>query len=179
MHHLPNWIIVYGTDRNSGKTTLITRIIQRFAQKSSISGLKISPHFHLLEENAQIIIKTDHYVITRENIRDSGKDSSRMLDAGAKQVFYVQVWDNNLESVLPGILEQVKTTDAVICESGWARNLVKPGLFLILNRKGNTHVKESLAKLKPLADAFIEFDGEGFEFDLDRISIENGNWKFG
>jgi len=179
MLHLPNWIIVYGTDRNSGKTTLITRIIHKFSTYLSISGLKISPHFHPLEESTQIVIKTDQYVITREQNRDSGKDSSRMLEAGAKQVYYVQVWDNKLESVLPGILEQVKTTDAVICESGCARNLNKPGLFLILNRKGNTNVKESLAQLHPLADAFIEFDGSGFNFDIDRIAFENGNWKLG
>lgn len=179
MLHLPNWIVVYGTDRNSGKTTLITKIIQKYSHKLSISGLKISPHFHSLEENALIVNKTDHYVITKEHSRVSGKDSSRMLNAGAKQVLYIQVWDNNLEALLPEILEQVKTADAVICESGWARNLITPGLFLILNRKGNTEVKESLEKLKPLADAIIEFNGEGFEFDLNRISFKNGNWNLG
>ena len=176
---LPNWMIVYGTDRNSGKTTLITRIIKRFGPDIRISSLKISPHFHPLEKDAQIIEKTAHYAIVREHDTTTGKDSARMLEAGAGQVFYIQVWDNDLESVLPKILELVKSSDAVICESGWRRNLSEPGLFFILNRKGNTDITESLAGLKPLADAFIEFDGTKFEFDSDRIIFENGNWKLG
>lgn len=179
MVKLSNWMIVYGTDRNSGKTTLITRIIKRFGPDIRITALKISPHFHPLEKDGQIIERTDHFAIVKEHDSTTGKDSSRMLEAGARQVFYIQVWDNDLESVLPRILELVKSCDAVICESGWMRNLIEPGLFFILNRKGNTDIKESLARLKPFADAFIEFDGVKFQFDIDRIIFENGNWKLG
>lgn len=179
MIRLPNWLIVYGTNRNAGKTTLITRIISRIHGEVPICAIKISPHFHKIEEDAVIIAKTDDFVIVKEVRPNTGKDSSRMLDAGADLVLYIQVWDNNLEKVLPIIIDNLIPGSAVICESGWARNLVDPGLFLILNRTGEPSVKESASKFKPLADRWIEFDGEDFDFSPGALKFENGNWKLG
>ena len=177
MIYIPNWLIVYGTDRNSGKTTLITRIIRNFRDLAPITAIKISPHFHPVEDDAQIVAKTDAYVIIRETSPDTGKDSSRMLEAGAGEVFYIQVWDNNLAGALPEIIKNIKPGSLVVCESGWARNLVTPGVFLILNRAGNTNMKSSLSSLKPLANRWIEFDGENFDFNPADIRTENGTWK--
>lgn len=177
MIRLPNWLIVYGTNRNAGKTTLITRIISRFHSEIPIVAIKISPHFHDIAEDAVLVAKTTDYVIVKETRTSTGKDSSRMLDAGANQVLYIQVWDNNLEQVLPVILENTIPGSVVICESGWARNLVQPGVFLILNRTGEPIIKESASRLKPLADRWIEFDGRDFDFSPEEIKIENGKWK--
>ena len=175
--HLPNWLIVYGTNRNSGKTTLITKIIRHFHDKVPVAGLKISPHFHPLEDDEIIVEKCEEYVITRESRTGTGKDSSRMLAAGAREVYYVQVWDNNLAGVLPRIIELTGPASAVICESGWARNLVVPGVFLILHRKGGTDIKESTKVFKPLADRWIEFDGSGFDFNIEQLDYCGGKWE--
>jgi hypothetical protein len=177
MLNLPNWLIVYGTNRNCGKTTLITRIIEGLHAETPVCAVKISPHFHEIDNDAVIIARSDEYVIVKEVKPSTGKDSSRMLDAGAELVLYVQVWDNNLDRVLPIILENLVPGAAVVCESGWARNLVMPGVFVILNREGNTDIKSSLSDLKPLADRWIEFDGEVFNFDPEDLIFENGNWK--
>ncbi len=179
MLRLPNWLIVYGTNRNAGKTTLITRIIRRFHSEITVCAIKISPHFHHLEEDAVILAKTDDFVIVKEVKPSTGKDSSRMLDAGADLVLYVQVWDNNLDRILPTIIENIIPGSVVICESGWVRNLVEPGVFLILNRKDEPEMKENVAKFKPLADRWIEFDGENFDFNPEDLSFENGKWKLG
>jgi hypothetical protein len=177
MLNLPNWLIVYGTNRNAGKTTLITKIIREFGKSVPITAIKISPHFHPVDDEAQIVIKTDDYIIVRETRANTGKDSSRMLESGAEEVFYIQVWDNNLEKVLSEITGLVRPGSMVTCESGWARNLIIPGVFLILNRKGNTDIKSSAAALKPLASRWIEFDGEYFDFNPEDLVIENGKWK--
>jgi len=177
MIRLPNWLIVYGTNRNSGKTTLITRIISYNNSRIPITGIKISPHFHPLDDNDLIIEKCAEYVITKEIHLNTGKDSSRMLDAGAQDVFYIQVWDDNLGRLIPKILGLIPPGTAVICESGWARHLIDPGVFLILNRKGNTEMKSSLVILQPLADRWVEFDGLGFNLGPDDLSFEDGAWK--
>jgi hypothetical protein len=179
MLNLPNWLIVYGTNRNSGKTTLITRIIRHFNPVLPIVGLKISPHFHALEDQIMVIERSEEFIIAKETNRETGKDSSRMLEAGADDVYYIQVWDNNLEQVIPTLLSLVKPGAAVICESGWARHIIEPGLFLILNRKGNTDIKVSLELLKPKADCWIEFDGTNFDFDPAELSFNDGCWKMG
>jgi hypothetical protein len=179
MIKLPNWLIVYGTNRNAGKTTLITRIIQRFHAEIPVCAIKISPHFHNLDPDDVILARTDDYAIVKEVRTATGKDSSRMLGAGAEVVLYVQVWDNNLERVLPLIIDNLTPGSAVVCESGWARNLVEPGVFLILNRKDEPAIKENASKFKPLADRWIEFDGEDFDYNLADLKFENGNWKLG
>jgi hypothetical protein len=179
MLKLPNWLIVYGTNRNSGKTTLITKIIHEIRKSYPIVAIKISPHFHPVDDNSEIVIKTDEYIIIRETNANTGKDSSRMLASGADEVYYIQVWDNNLEKVIEEIISLVRPGSMVICESGWARNLIIPGVFLILNRKGNKDIKSSVSALKPLASRWIEFDGEGFDFEPGAMKIENGNWKLG
>lgn len=176
MIYLPQWLIVYGTDRNSGKTTLITDIIRRFRQQLPITALKISPHFHEIDDDAEVVFKTREYVIVRETKTGTGKDSARMLDAGAAEVLYIQVWDQNLERVMPLVLSITGSNRPVICESGWARNLVEPGLFLVLHRKGHTVVKESAGRMKELASRWIEFDGYRFGFSVDEITYDNG-WK--
>jgi hypothetical protein len=178
MRKLPHWIIIYGTDRNSGKTSLIEKIISRFHSNIPICAVKISPHFHSLAENTIVVHQTDQSLIVREHFSGTGKDSSRMLDAGAELVFYVQVWDENLDAILPELMRLIPEDHAVICESGWARNLVEPGLFLILHRKGNKKIKESAEKFKDLADAWIEFDGQDFDFQPERISFDSG-WILG
>jgi hypothetical protein len=177
MIKLPDWLIVYGTNRNTGKTTLITRIIRHFHPEIPICAIKISPHFHEIEEDSVVVAKTDDFVIVKEVRTSTGKDSSRMLEAGADLVLYAQVWDNNLEKVLPLIIDNLIPGSAVVCESGWARNLVDPGLFLILNRKDESSIKESASKLKQLADRWIEFDGEDFDFSPGELKFENGIWK--
>ncbi len=175
--HLPHWMIVYGTDRNSGKTTLISQIIGKFHVEVPIVGIKISPHFHRLEPDAIIAYQAKECVIIRENLHRTGKDSSRMLDAGASEVLYVQVWDQDLGKVLPAILGLIPGGSAVICESGWARRLIIPGLFFVLHRKGNTEIKDSAIEFRALADQWIEFDGEQFDFDIREIRFADQSWK--
>lgn len=125
-----------------------------------------------------MVHQTSHSLIVREEQSGTGKDSSRMLGAGADLVFYVQVWDEHLEAILPELIRMIPAGHAVVCESGWARNLVEPGLFLILHRKGNAEIKESAGKLRGLSHAWIEFDGQDFDFQLERISFDSG-WILG
>jgi hypothetical protein len=116
-------------------------------------------------------------VIVKETDPSTGKDSSRMLDAGARLVLYIQVWDNNLDRVLPLVMDYIDPGTAVVCESGWARNLVDPGVFMILNRKNETEIKENVSKLKPFADRWVEYDGINFDLDLNCLSFDNGRWN--
>ena len=129
MYNLPHWIVIHGTDRYSGKTTLITKIIEHFSKDLPICGIKISPHFHPLDDQSQVIYQTGNWVILKENKGNTGKDSSRMLDAGAREVFYLQVRDNQLSEVIPFLLKVISPEMAVICESEWVRNLITPGSY--------------------------------------------------
>lgn len=172
-----NWLLVMGTDRNAGKTSLICQVIQQYRNENGLTAIKISPHFHRLDKDEKILSLTDEYVIVEETKPETGKDSSRMLSAGAERVLYVQVWDQKLEKALMEIRKFLDPSAPVICESGWLRNILKPGAFAIVNRKGNDQMKESISRLKPLADVWFEFDGTGFDPSPSVITLEGNSWK--
>lgn len=176
MINSPNWMIVYGTDRNVGKTLLITRVIQRISKNCPIIGVKISPHHHPLDPSANILYKDSNSVIVEEHLIDTGKDSARMLKAGATRSFFIQVFDDHLGDILPILFEILPPNIPVVCESGWIREYVQPGIFIIVNQSGNTQVKKSVAKIRPLADLWVEFDGQVFDCDLSRLEYAKDGW---
>ncbi len=177
MLKLPNALIIVGTNRNAGKTTLACDIIRRFSSPEKITGIKISPHFHELDDDAIIVEKNEDFVIVKESKQGTVKDSSRMLDAGAHEVYYIQVWDMNIEKAFRTLIKHIDNSSPLVCESGWLRTVVEPGLFLILNRKGNTDIKESISEYKKLPHHWIEFDGKGSDKGLEKITLENNSWK--
>ena len=84
---IPHLLLIAGNGRNVGKTTLACKIIARFAGETEVTGLKITPHFHPVNED-DVVIQTNNFLIINET-QISSKDSSLMLQAGAKQVFFV------------------------------------------------------------------------------------------
>lgn len=177
MIQLPNALIIVGTNRNAGKTTLACDLIERFSKSDRIIAVKISPHFHELEKSDLVIEKNKDFVIVKETEPGSVKDSKRMLRAGAAEVYYIQVWDRNIEKAFMRLMDHVDIKQPMICESGWLRTVVEPGLFLILNRKGNADMKESVKEYREHPHIWVEFDGREFDLEEGRIRLENGEWK--
>jgi len=139
-----NWIIIAGNGRNTGKTTLACQIISRNRQLDVI-GIKISPHHHHVPEAAEIIMRNDGFCIIRETV-NSTKDSSRMLQAGATDVFYVQCSDEAIADVLPH-LDRLSAGRPVVCESGAIRTLVTPALFFMVMSEKNADKASARANL--------------------------------
>lgn len=175
--YLPNLFLIAGTGRKSGKTSLACKIIERFHKKHDIIGIKICPYFHELEHDEKVLVKNSDYVIVEEAKATSGKDSSRLLEAGSSHVYYIQVKDEHLMDAFEDVLKYFDTGLPIVCESGGLRKFVKPGLFLLCNRKGKTVFKENTRYLEPLADKWINFDGSEFNFDFQSIFLVNNEWK--
>lgn len=168
-----NTIIVAGTGQNVGKTTLICNIISHKKEKS-IYAIKISPHFHKLTKSDKILVKTNNYLIVDETKINTGKDSAKMLKAGAKKVFYVQCSDEYLPDVFNEIDKLIPKKTNIIIESGGARNIFIPNLFIMLKSPDNSQIKIKSAKLLSLADDIITFENNTFNFNY---SIINEIWK--
>jgi len=164
---MPNLILIAGNGRNVGKTTLACKIISVFANETIVVGLKISPHFHAFNE-ADVVFKNEQVVIIDEKQFNS-KDSSLMLQAGAKKVYYVMVKPEHLEEAI-GLLIRILPNKLIVCESGGLHELVKPGLFLMVNRKGKEIVKKHLLQHAPF---IVNNDGENFDFDIRQIEFKN------
>jgi hypothetical protein len=174
---LPRLLIIAGTGRESGKTTLACRIIRNFCNSRPIIALKISPHQHNAEPGGKIITQSDDLYIAEETDTGTGKDSSRMLAAGASRSFFVVAAEDRLLAAIQQIIDITGKEVFLICESGGIRRWVEPGLFLMVSRVGQKDKKPLSQDHVAYEHIPISFDGDDFSFDLNRIIIDDNRWK--
>jgi len=164
---MPGLLLIAGNGRNVGKTFLACKIIRYFSQTRDVTGVKISPHFHPATES-DILIKTENFIIVNEK-QINEKDSSLMLQSGAKPVVFMMVKPGfigeafeKLQSFLPETL--------IVCESGQVHEVVTPGLFLFVKRAGDEIIKPEYLKYLPV---IVNNNGNYFDFDIQHIQFEN------
>ena len=136
-----NIILLAGNGQNVGKTLFACQLIESLQQKHSVIGIKICPHFHDLDPDSVFIIKNENYQITKEDRKDGTKDSNRLLNAGAKEVYYIQTKDEYLTNVMADLEKVITSNMPVVIESGGLRNILEPGLFLMIENKSNRKLK--------------------------------------
>jgi len=178
MRTIQNLLLIAGTGRNTGKTTLSCKIIKQFSANNCITGLKISPHFHGGTESLNLIVSNDNFNIYEETSSSTGKDSSLMLKSGAAKVFYIEVLDEYLEEAFEAFLKIAPHSYPVVCESPALRKYIIPGLFFIVNNKASTNKKENISKLKKHADKWIDTDNESIQDIINDVAVTNNKWKF-
>ena len=176
MKEMPNILIIVGTDRNAGKTTLAERIIKNNSRRIPVVAIKISPHFHPVGQDEEVVVQTGSFIIIREKDPGSRKDSSRFLKAGASEVYYMQVWDRDLSTAFESLLEICSQDKPMVIESGWLRQVIMPGLFIIVNRKGNSVYKENIPIYKKMPHLWVEADDKGFDPPAERITFRGSRW---
>ncbi len=172
MEHWPNLLIVAGTGRNVGKTTLVAKIIQELGRDAkfcipTVVALKITPHFH--SHQCEVLHKDEHFCIALEKNAHTEKDTSKMLRAGAEKVYFVQAPDAALPAALALLLPLLPKDSPIVCESAVLRDFLQPGLFVVLTRKGEEgKVQRRLA----LADRVLDFE------DIERFPLQffQGKW---
>lgn len=172
-----NILLIAGTGRNVGKTLFACRLIKELACKNELVCIKISPHFHKLNKELEIIRETEGFIIAKENNKKGGKDSNRLFQAGSKKVYYVQAKDDYLPEVLSCFEQILSAETPVICESGGLKDLIEPGLFLMINKENNNNIKPRAIDYRQLADKWIEFNGENFNFTAEKITFTDNEWK--
>lgn len=171
MKSYPNILLVMGNGRNVGKTVSACSIIKNLSGAHQTIGVKISPHFHELESNLNYLHKSKELVIAEEQ-HITQKDSSRMLQAGAEKVFYVQAKNENLKNAFDMILKSVLPEQPLVVESGGLYDILEPGLLFFISgekpkkqiqmRKGTNVVKMNSAEVKNYEWSSIQFKNGKF-----------------
>jgi len=175
MKNLPNLLIISGNGRDSGKTSLACEIIKKFSSRSIIA-IKICPHFYPEDGGLNVVFKDTNFTIAEEKNTTSGKDSSRMLEAGADKVYFIQVKDDQLENAFAKLMTLINPKSLLICESGWLRSMVKPGVFIMANHEGREDLKENFKKLMSKADLKVIYNGQSFHPGIEKIRLRNQMW---
>jgi hypothetical protein len=168
---IPNLLLIAGNGRNVGKTTLACKIISFFATKTEVCGLKISPHQHSFAE-VDILFRNEKITIIDEK-QNSLKDSSLMLKAGAKKVYYVMIKPEHFKESVDKLIELLPN-NLIVCESGGLHEFVTPGLFLMVKRNDDEIVKKHLLKYSPI---LVNNDGKNFDFDIQKLEFQDNHIK--
>ena len=172
---IPNLLLIAGTGTKSGKTSMACRIIEQFTSHN-IVAIKISPHFHETTPELISIAETKGYAIYEETDRESNKDTSRMLAAGATRVYFAKVWDDQLSEVFNMIMKEVPAGSPVICESPALRNFVEPGIFIVMESFSVNKYKD-INHLKSLPHVMFKLE-ELENIDTLPIRFEEGRWYY-
>ncbi len=183
MLKIPHILMVGSTSRGGGKTSFVCSLIERFCPKHGIIGIKVTT-----------VQKADgtcprggrgcgvcsslegHFSITEETDSRANKDTCRMLAAGAKKVLWMRVLKKYLEEGLDALLDIIGNDAVSICESNSLREVVEPGVFIMLKGAAEEDAKASAKGVMRYADRIVRFDGNKFDISDDDIELIDGRW---
>jgi GTPase SAR1 family protein len=173
--------MIAGNARNVGKTTLALALIQHYSELYPVIGLKVSSIYpnddihHGIHENE----KPETFDIYQEFDRDGHKDTSKMLAAGAKKVFFVRSLDSHLKEAMTQFIALLPKNCIVVCESRSLRKVLIPGLLVLIRKEYDGFTSKSIEELVPLADLQIFSSHEKYSIAdaMNAISFESGTWK--
>lgn len=159
---IPQMILIGSTGQNSGKTTFGTGLIGQM-KAHSITALKIST----IQQKGEPCMRGAYgcgscsafngtFCLTEETSKVTDKDTSMYLAAGANRAFFLKTLKANILDGLYHFLNNTSSDSVIICESNSLREVVKPGLFIML--KGTGQVKPSAAAVIKYADYIINND---------------------
>ncbi len=164
-------LIVGGTGRNVGKTEFICKIIENISVFQDIYALKVSAIFpsediyhgtHSIDDQGNELFKE-----TQVNMN---KDTSRMLRAGAKEVFYLRSDDSGILTNYEKFRKKVPREAIVICESNSLEQYIQPGLYIIVKSKKGKVKSRAISQLE-YADLIVISDGKSGFGEIERISF--------
>jgi len=184
MIRLDGMLMIGSAGANVGKTELACAILRNFRGSGrKIVGIKVTT---INEKDGQcprggegcgVCSSLDGvYLITEETDAASGKDTARLLAAGASCVYWLRVLRTNLEEGFTALLDIIGPDAISVCESNSLRQVVKPGLFLVAVREGAKTWKPSALEVREWADRVVVSDGSSFDLDPGRIRLKKGKW---
>jgi len=145
-------LIIGGTGREAGKSSLAALLISKYANRG-ITAVKITPHRHPDVSGLTVVTGNTEFQVYEERNSTAEKDSSRMLRAGASKVFLVVTEEAKLGDAFAALIPFLPAGMPVICESPALRRVIEPDLFiLMLHSDGQNPERKNIDDLIPLAD---------------------------
>lgn len=176
MEDFPRMLMIGGTARKSGKTTLICRLLEAFGQHYRIGAVKVAlyddeedfgrHHPDALPRGALVIREEDAAV---------KKDSGKYLASGAAESWFMAALSDKEPLVLERIRKIRGRTDLMILESNTLRKNIRPGVFVMINNPDRP-AKRSAGELAHLVDFTLEAGDNAFEDLHQFIGVQDGRW---
>ncbi len=174
-----NLLIIGGSGRNVGKTTLATSIIHKISGSLPVIGLKVST---FKQGNGQYHgehtpLPLNSFRINKETCINPQKDTARMVYSGAKAAYFVETFDTMVSWAYNEFKNECNSVNLpVVCESQSLRYYVKPGLFILIMDSQNS--KKFTKEYIGLADlvCYNDSDPMWLESLTQRIRFTSSGW---
>lgn len=182
---IPNLLVVCGSGRKVGKTTVVRELINHFngnnnSDNFKIAAIKVSPHFHDDKQPLNKIFQEDNCNVYIEN-KINSKDSSLFLQAGANPVYYVETNDNNISKAFYFILNHVPNGSLMICESGILGRIFKPGILIFLESEVNNVQDNDKITNRNIADIIVTVGENNLQKEVNnlkqKIKVVKSKWE--
>ncbi len=152
-------LVVGGHSRNVGKTSVVANLIRSLPQHDW-TALKITQFGHGVcsssGEDCECATDPDHpFVLTREKDGASGADTSRYLDAGARESLWLRTRAGDLGFAVPALKRVLDRSRDVIIESNSVLQFVRPDAYLVVLHPGIAEFKNTSRLYLDRADAFL------------------------
>lgn len=137
----PILIGIGGAHSGSGKTTYASLLFQRLRGWGGIKYTKTDIYCSLVDE--------------REVLLTEGKDTRRMLDAGAERVLWVKSPPSELGELLPLAMEKLSDLKGIIVEGNSAIEFLVPDIIIFIFGNSSEKIKESAKGILEKADVVL------------------------
>ena len=123
---------------------------------------------HDINEDLELIHKTPDYLLAEEKGHNN-KDSSLLLQAGAKRVYFIMAKQDFLEEAFALIADKLRD-GMVVAESGGLNELIRPGVFFFVRNNSEDIKKQQYLAYRP---EMVMNNGVDFNFRLERIEFRD------
>ncbi len=155
-------ILIGATGRNSGKTTLALRIIDEYKDKMPIIAFKLIT----VHDKGDICPRggkgcgickglKECFDITEE-VGEGTKDTMLLKKAGARHVYLIRAFKENIREALEEALKLVPKDTLIICESNSARLVAEPACFIMIESSASSNIKPSAQAVLEYADFMLK-----------------------
>ena len=155
-NHRPIIVAVSGLSSNTGKTTLVCDLLERLPGWEAIKLTRGHYRSCGKDPNGCCVsdLLRDEPVIRsgREANYEKGKDTGRFWDAGAVNVHWVIVGEDQVEAGINEALSRVRTA-GVIVEGNSFLDYIKPDYAIMCARAGENKLKSSSRRTLEKVDA--------------------------
>lgn len=152
----PTIVAVSGLSSNTGKTTLMCELLRRLPGWEAIKLTR--GHYRSCGKDPQgccvsDLIRDEPLIRSgREANYEVGKDTGRFWDAGAVNVHWVIVGEDQVENGIKQALSRVKA-EGVVVEGNSFLDYVEADFAIMCARAGDNKMKASARRMLPKADA--------------------------
>jgi molybdopterin-guanine dinucleotide biosynthesis protein len=156
MNHRPMIVAVSGLSSNTGKTTLACELIRRLPGWEAIKLTR--GHYRSCGKDPQgccvsDLLRDEPLIRSgREANYEKGKDTGRFWDAGAANVHWVIVNEDQVEEGIKQALSRVQS-EGVIVEGNSFLEYIETDFAIICARAGDNKMKSSARRTLEKADA--------------------------